>query len=71
MDKENLYYIVDKGTNNRITTRFKEAWIGTKEASEAAVTEIETWWSSKSQKYEVISIKDYENKFVEDDSKVE
>lgn len=67
MDKENLYYVVKKDTNERTTTMLKEPWIGTLIAAEK---EIRSFWS-KYCNYEPISIKEYENKFTEQNKTIE
>ena len=61
MDKRNLYYIVKKGTNDRIQTIDKRPYIA---ESDAADLEIETW----APKCEKISIADYEEKFEDKES---
>jgi len=60
MDKENLYYIVEKGTNARIFNMDKTTWIGMKEIAERRIES----WKTDDVNYEIISIKEYENKFV-------
>jgi len=61
MDKQNLYYVVKKGTNNRAQTLDKCASIMD---SDAADLEIKNW----SPNHEKISIADFEEKFVDKDA---
>lgn len=61
MDKNNLYYLVTKGTNDRSLTKNKQPLIM---ESGAADEEIQGW-APMSEK---ISIADYEKKFVDQEA---
>ena len=56
MDKSKLYYLVQKGTNNRAQTTSKSVLI----VEEAAVGQILSEYSSR---YEKITIEEFEKKF--------
>lgn len=61
MDKQNLYYLVIKGTNDRALTTDKTPLISDAAAADRAV---ETWALSS----EKISIADFEKMFVDKDA---
>lgn len=61
MDKENLFYVVRRGTNNRDITQLKEAWIGDKQAAEANVKSMS---GITHNEWVIMSIKDYEKTFM-------
>ena len=63
MDKENLYYLVVKGTNDRRTVYSKDPFIAD---SDAADLERKTWANN----CEKISIADFEEKFVDKDAEL-
>lgn len=58
MDKENLYYIIRRGTNERMSRNSKDALI-----SELSV--VDEILSSYGSKFEMITIAEYETKFCE------
>lgn len=60
MDRKNLYYIVTKGTNDRLQTVDKRPFIS---ESDAADREIDKW----SKDREKILIADFEDKFEDKD----
>jgi len=62
MDKENLYYIVIKGTNDRRVTTSKDPLIAD---SDAADLEIKEW----AKNCEKVSVADFEEKFEDKECK--
>ena len=59
MDKENLYYLVERGTNSRILNHTRDPLIGDKQGIEI---QKDIFGSRK----EIISIKEYEDKYLSD-----
>lgn len=60
MDKPKLFYLVKRGTNENVLTMDKRPFIA---ESDATDREIEQWYKS----HEKMSIKDYEDKFEENE----
>ena len=60
MDKKNLYYIVQKGTNERHIRHEGGAWIGDKTTTDKKVAYFNEQFTVT---YEAISIQDFKEKF--------
>lgn len=60
MDKK-LFYIVERGTNNRRFNRKDTPLITTKDGGEQKIKNLERWFTG--YKYELITIEDYEKMY--------
>jgi len=67
MDKENLYYIVERGTNQRETHERKGTWIGEKDLAEKRAKLLSDLFKTE---HEIMSIREYEDKFTEKEPEV-
>ena len=59
-NKQNLYYIVDKGTNRRVTSRDNNPLIGTNDG----IKNVFNRTYNQNDLYEIISIEEYEKRYV-------